>query len=350
MNVEAQTDGIVALATAARGSRVAASALRWAAACAVAFASLLLLSVALAEVDRTRPAATVQPSASAYLDFDLAVLRGLAQRSLEASGNDDVLRGLWARRPPWRLPAMGGEASHFVSLRDAWAAAVADKSRFRSAARGAYDASGLPLGGLFLALLAAGIAGALAEGVRAGRMTAHPAGRLAMGASTAALVGLPLAPLFEPALFYDRTRSVGAGLAAGLFVAGFAGAMAGAAARSLFGPPPQAAHLSALGAKPALVCAARLCILDATRWLVPLVPALAAAAVFACAKADQDPALQSASSGLGSLIRAAMAEMSAGDRLSSAALVGGSLVVLWYLGHRFVAEVRWSLSAAESAR
>ena len=348
MNVEAQTDGIVALAAAARRSRLAASALRWAAACAVAFASLLLLSVALAQVDRTRPASTAQPSASAYLDFDLAVLRALAQRSFEGKDGDDVLRRLWARRPPWRSAAIAGEASRLVSLRDAWAAAVADRSRFRSAARGAYDALGLLLCGLFLALVAAGVAGAIAEGVRAGRMTGRPAGRVAMGASTAALVALPLAPLFDPALFYDRTRSIGAGPAAALFVAGFAGAMAGAAARSLFGPPPPAAHLSALGARPALFSAARLSVLDATRWLVPLVPALAAAAVFACAKADQDPALQAASSGLGSLIRAAMSEVSAGDRLSSAALVGGALVVLWYLGHRFVAEVRWSLSASGS--
>jgi hypothetical protein len=349
MNVQAQTDGIVALATAARGSRLAASVLRWTAACAVSFASLLVLSVALAEVDRTRPTAAAPPSASAYLDFDLAVLRGLAQRSLEAKDRDHVLRGMWASRPPWRPPAIADEGSHLVSLRDAWAAAVAGKSRFRSAARGAYDALGLLLCGLSLALVAAGIAGAIAEGIRAGRMTARPAGRIATGASTAALVVLPLAPLFDPALFYDRTRSIGAGSAAALFVAGFAGAMAGAAARSLFGPPPQAAHLSALGARPALFCAARLSVLDATRWLVPLVPALAAAAVFAGAKADQDPALHAASSGLGSLIRAAMAEMSAGDRLSSAALVGGALVVLWYLGHRFVAEVRWSLSASGSA-
>jgi len=349
MNVEAQTDGIVALAAAARGSRLFASALRWVAACAAAFAALLALSVALAEVDRTRPVATAQPSASAYLDFDLAVLRAIAQRSLEANDRDDALRRLWARRPPWRSPAIAGQAPHLVPLHDAWSAAVADKSRFRSAARGAYDALGLLLFGLSLALAAAGIAGAIAEGIRAGGMSSRPAGRVAMGASTAALVALPLAPLFDPALFYDRTRSIGAGAAAGLFVAGFAGAMAGAAARSLFGPPPQAAHLSALGGRPALLCAARLCVLDATRWLVPLVPALAAAAVFAGAKADQDPALQAASSGLGSLIRAAMAEISAGDRLSSAALVGGALVVLWYLGHRFVAEVRWSLSASGSA-
>jgi hypothetical protein len=90
-------------------------------------------------------------------------------------------------------------------------------------------------------------------------------------------------------------------------------------------------------------------MLDGTRWIVPLVPALATAAVFACAKADQDPSLQGTASGLGSLIRAAMAEASVGDRLSSAALVGGALVVLWYLGHRFVAEVRWAFSASGAA-
>jgi hypothetical protein len=302
--------------------------------------------VALAEVDRTHPPAPPRASATAYLDFDLAVLRALAQRSF---AGDDALRTLWARRPPWRSAPSASEGSRLVPLHDAWAAAVAGKSRFRSAARGASDALGLMLCGLVLALGAAGAAGAIAEGVRAGHMTARPGGRIAIGASTAALVVLPLAPLFDPALFYDRTRSIGSGPAAALFVAAFAGAMAGAAARALFTPPPQAAHLSAAGGRAALLPAARLSLLDATRWLVPLVPALATAAVFACAKADQDPALQTAASGLGSLIRAAMAEASAGDRLSSAALVGGALVVLWYLGHRFVAEIRWSLSASGSA-
>src|SRR5205823_4376049 len=115
-------------------------------------------------------------------------------------------------------------------------------------------------------------------------------------------------------------------------------------------PPPQAACLSALGGRPALLTAARLSLLDATQWLIPLVPALAAAAVFVCAKADQDPSVTGASSGLGALIRAAMREASAGERLSSAALVGGALVVLWVLGHRFVAEVRASFSAVGSAR
>jgi hypothetical protein len=105
-----------------------------------------------------------------------------------------------------------------------------------------------------------------------------------------------------------------------------------------------------LRGRPVLVSAARLSALDATRWLVPLVPALAAAAVFACAKADQDAGVRGGTSGLGALIRAATQEVSAVDRLSSAALAAGALVALWYLGHRFVLEARSSLSAAGSAR
>jgi len=160
---------------------------------------------------------------------------------------------------------------------------------------------------------------------------------------------LPLSGMLDPALFYDRTRSTGTGAAALLFVAGFAGAMSGAAARSLFAPPSQAEFLTALGGRPALLSAARLSALEATRWLVPLVPALAVAAVFACAKADQDPSLHGEASGLGALIRAAMGEVSAADRLSSAALAGGALVVLWYLGHRFVLEMRASLGTRGTA-
>jgi hypothetical protein len=173
---------------------------------------------------------------------------------------------------------------------------------------------------------------------------------VAIAVAALVLVVLPLWPLLDAALFYDRARSVGTGLAAALFVAAFAGAMSGAAGRALFAPPPQAAFLSSLRARPALLAAARLSALQATQWLVPLVPALAAAAVFACAKADQDPAVQGASSGLGALIRASMREASAGERLSSAALVGGALVVLWVVGHRLLAEIRASLSAVGSAR
>jgi hypothetical protein len=346
--IASPTDGLYALAAAARGSRVAASALRWVAACAVAFAALLTLSVALAAGDRSGAPVAEPPSASAYLDFDLAVLQALARRSLSAGEGGAAFRALWARRPAWSLPDRAADEARLVSLRDAWAASVAGKSRFRAAARGAWDALGVLLAGLSLALLAAAVAGALAERVRSGAAARSAPRFIALAAAALALVALPLWPLLDPALFYDRTRSVGAGLEAALFVAAFAGAMSGAAARALFAPPPQAASLSALGGRPALLAAARLSALEATRWLVPLLPALAAAAVFACAKADQDPAVRGEASGLGALIRAAMQEVSAGERLSSAALVGGALVVLWYLGHRFVAEVRASLRAEGS--
>jgi len=62
--------------------------------------------------------------------------------------------------------------------------------------------------------------------------------------------------------------------------------MSGAAARALFSRAAQASCLSALAGRPALLSGARLSALDATQWLVPLVPALATAAVVACAKAD----------------------------------------------------------------
>ena len=338
--IAAPTDGLDALAVAARASQVVAGALRWVASVVVAFAALLVLSVALATVDRSAATNPEQPSASAYLDFDLAVLRALADRNLGATASGDPLHSLWAQRPPWTLSAPRRQDTRLVSLPDAWAASVADRSRFRHAARGAFDALGLLLAGLCLALLAAAAGGAVAE-----KFHGVP---VVVGALV--LVVLPLWPLLDAALFYDRARSVGTGLKAALFVASFAGAMSGAAARALFAPPGQAVFLSSLRARPALLAAARLSVLEATRWLVPLVPALAAAAVFACAKADQDPAVQGASSGLGALIRAAMREPSAGERLSSAALVGGALVVLWVVGHRLLAEFRASLSAVGSAR
>jgi hypothetical protein len=347
-SVPCPTDGLIALAASARASRIAASALRWLAACALAFATLLAVAVALAEVDRTRGPDPALPSASAYLDFDLGVLRAIAQRSFDASVPDARLRALWDRRPPWRLPAVATEEAHAVSLHDAWAASVAEKSRFRGAARGAYDALGLLLGGLCLALAAAALGGALAERIRAAAATPAAARRTALAAAAAVLVLLPLSGMLDPALFYDRTRSAGTGAAALLFVAGFAGAMSGAGARSLFAPPSQAEFLTALSGRPALLSAARLSALEATRWLVPLVPAVAAAAVFACAKADQDPSLRGESSGLGALIRAAMAEPSVFERIGTSALVASALVVLWYLGHRFLLEVRESLGTQRS--
>ena len=48
-------------------------------------------------------------------------------------------------------------------------------------------------------------------------------------------------------------------------------------------------------------------------------------------------------------VRAAMSEASVAERIGSSALVAGALVVRWYLGHRFLLEMRESLGALRSA-
>ncbi|HET7788328.1 MAG TPA: hypothetical protein VFL36_20315 [Myxococcales bacterium] len=339
MTGPAPTDGVRALAAAALASRLAAGALRWAAACACGFAGLLLLALGLAAFDRSGAGPAAETSAAAYLDFDLAVLRAAADRGLAGTDQAALLR-LWARRPDWELPAAPGEGLRLASLRDAWAAASSDKSRFRTAARGAADALPFVVGGLGLSLLAAAAGGALARLRNAGT-----GGRLAFAAGCYALVVHPLWALLDPALFYDRTRSAGAGLGAALFVAAFAGTLSAVAARALFGP----ARFARSGGHPAFGRAARVAALEAADWLVPMVPALAGAALFVCARADQDPRVQGSSSGLGALIRAALGEAAAGERLSSCALVAGAVVLLWFAGHRFVLEMRNALGAARFA-
>src|SRR5205085_9300585 len=117
--------------------KAAASLLRWGSACAAAFAGLLLLSVALAAFDRTGAGEPPEASASAVLDFDLSVLRALADRSLRG---DPPLLAMWAHRPDWQLPPARAAAARLVPLRDAWAAVTSGKSHFRTAARGAADA------------------------------------------------------------------------------------------------------------------------------------------------------------------------------------------------------------------
>ena len=342
-SVDAPAEGLDALADAAQGARAAAAALRWLAACAVAFAGLLLLSLLLAMFERGGAAEPAAIPSSACLDYDLAVLRTLARRSL--GGDGSVPSSLWSLRPDWRLPETDARELRLVSPRDAWAAAVSGKSRFRTAARGALDALPLLLAGLGLALLAAAIAGAVAQvtqGPSRDELRAA-ARRAALVAVAYALVIHPLWPLLDPAVFYDRTRSLGVHLPAALFVGAFAGTLSGAAARALFAHGGHARSLGALQGRPALLAAARLAAIDATDWLLPLLPALAAAAVFAAAKADQDPTVDSPASGLGALIRAAMREPSALERLSSCALVAGGLVVLWFIGHRGVIELRRAL-------
>ncbi len=339
MTSPAPTDGVRALSAAAQASRIAAAALRWAAACACAFAGLLVLALGLAAFDRSGAAPAAETSAAAYLDFNLAVLRVLADRGL-AGGEQAPLLDLWSRRPDWELPRSAGDGLRLASLRDAWAAASSDKSRFRTAARGAADALPFVIGGLALCFLGAAAGGALARLREAGRR-----GRLAFAAGTYVLVVHPLWALFDPALFYDRTRSAGAGPFAALFVAAFAGTLSAVAARALFGP----AHFGRLGGRAAVGRAARVAALEAADWLVPMVPALAGAALFVCARADQDPRMQGATSGLGALIRAALGEAAAGDRLSSCALVAGAAVLLWFAGHRFVLELRNALGATRYA-
>ena len=123
---------------------------------------------------------------------------------------------------------------------------------------------------------------------------------------------------------------------AALFVAAFAAALPGAALHALFSASPAIAGR---------VTAGRLAAIEAVQWLVPAVPALATAALFVCAKADQDPVARETASGFGGLIRAAMAEAAAGDRLASCALLAGGLALLSFLGHRFVVEARAALGA-----
>jgi len=104
---EAPTDGLARLARSAAAIKIAASALRFFAACAVAFAGLLLVSLVLSSFERTSSPEPVEVSASAYLDFDLAVLRALADRGLAPASPAEAERnalGLWAHRPDWRLP------------------------------------------------------------------------------------------------------------------------------------------------------------------------------------------------------------------------------------------------------
>src|SRR4051812_41850702 len=343
----APTGGLARLASEALLVKASAAALRLCAAGTVSFAGLLLVALVLSSFERTGSQEPIQTSASAYLDFDLAVLRALADRGLAPSAKNDAqgaALALWAHRPDWQLPRSSAVFPRLVGPGEAWAAVASDRSHFRTAARGTADALPFLFAGLALSLLAACAAAVLA---RLGEVAPRRARTIGVVAGIAGLwlLFVPLVALFDADLFYDRSRSLGLGLAAALFVAGFAAALPGGAARAFFANRPFAQHLGALGRWRTLTTVARFAALDATEWLVPLVPALAAAAVFVCAKADQDATSAAAPSGLGALIRAAMTEPSVFERIGTSALIASALVVLWYLGHRFLLEVRESLSA-----
>jgi hypothetical protein len=339
-------DDVTVLARSATAARVAAAALRWLGACGVAFAGLLILALLLASFERGAEEPLETP-ASAYLDFDLAVLHELAIGSLRPAVSDEEHRALsvaWSRRPEWELPEVRAGVLRAASVREAWAATVSERSRFRTAARGAVDALPFLLAALSLVFGGAALAGMLAHVVHTPAMAwCGPAARVAFAAAVYGLVLHPLWPLLDPTVFYDRTRSLGSGVSAAFFVAAFAGTFSGAAARALLAPGRHAQQLGALRGRAALPTAARIAAIDAADWLVPLVPALAAAALFVCAKADQDRLAQDGASGLGALVRAAIREVSVAERLSSCALVAGALLVLCFVGHRFVVEMRDAL-------
>ena len=353
------TEALQQNARGARLAKAAAALIRWAGALAVAFAGLLVIGLASAAFERTAGEERPDASASNYLDFDLAVLREATARSLDAQRPDEAhqaLLSLWSNRPDWTPPRAAHRPARLVPLRDAWAATAADRSLFRTAARGAAGALPFLIGGLLLAFLGAGLAAASAEWLRARAPDASHASPLrsavfllAGAAAVYLLVVHPLWRMLDASVFYGRTGSLGLGFSAALFVAAFAGTLPGAAARAFFAHGSHARHLTALSGRPALLTAARLAVVDAAERLVPLVPALAAAAVFVCAKADQDPALRGDKSGLGALIRAALQEPSAAERAASCTLVAGALVLLWFVGHRFVLEVRSALRARGAA-
>jgi len=116
------TDRLDALARGAAAARLAASALRWLAACAVGFAGLLLLALVLASFERGAGQQPAGTSASAYLDFDLAVLRELASRSLSGEASAEAHRALstaWSGRPDWQLPEVQAGPVRLAPVLDA---------------------------------------------------------------------------------------------------------------------------------------------------------------------------------------------------------------------------------------
>jgi hypothetical protein len=330
MGPAAPTDDVTRLAAAAHASKAIASLLRWSGASAIGFSLLLLVALVLASIERSGNDAPAETSAAAYLDFDLAVLRISAEQDF-AGGDHDRLAALWAARPPWRLPEPPAAATRLVSPRDAWSAVASDRSHFRTAAKGVAAALPFLIGGLALAF----------AGAAAGAILARHRGRALFTAAASILIVAPLWQLVDAANFYDRTRSLGLSAGAILFVASFAGTFSGAAGRALFAP----LHFRGAAGYRATAAEARIAAVDAVAFILPLVPALAAAALFVCAKADQDARADGAANGLGILIRAALRDTALPDRLSSCILVTAAFGLLWYAGHRFVLEVRDALCA-----
>ena len=285
--------------------------------------------------------------------FDRAVLRALSRRALESGGDQEVLEAIWKRRPAYPTAAGTHLGLQFLGLGQAVSRSFGSvPTDLNRAVRGVRDVLPFELGGLALALAAAGLTGAI--GAAAGVSAA--AGRRALRASILALLALPLivfpvVRLLDPGPFHQRTVSLGLGFSAVLFVAGFAATLPRAAARWL-GADLSAARFAGSVGGPGWLLGARIAVASACDGLIAAVPAVAAAALFVRAKAHQDATLRD--EGLGRLINAALSAVNAADpdyvqALAPCALLIGALLLLSVLGHRFLVEVSWVLASQQAA-
>ena len=282
--------------------------------------------------------------------FDRAVLRALSRRALENGQDQDELTALWKRRPAYPQAAgSAGLSATFLGFGQAISRSFGSvPTDLNRAVRGVRDVLPFELGGLALALLAAGLTGAIsaAAGVSAA------AGRRALRVATLSMLALPLivypvVQLLDPGPFHQRTVSLGLGFPAVLFVAGFAATLPRAAARWLGADMPAARFAGSVGG-PAWLLGARIAVASACESLIAAVPAVVAAALFVRAKAHQDASLRD--EGLGRLINSALSAVNASEpdylqALAPCALLIGALLLLSVLGHRFLVETSWILSS-----
>jgi len=328
--------------------KIAVASVRFLLAALVGHGALVAVAVLVLLVGR-RPqtAQDVERPADAVGEarlFDRAVLRALTRRALEPAQDVEELGSIWARRPPYPRPAAGALNARLLGLGQSVARVFGSVATdLNRAVRGVRDVLPYELGGLCLALAAAGLAGALG--------TVGPWRRELAALLAIPLVVYPVVQLVRPGPFHERAVSLGLGFFAVLFVAGFAATLPRAAARWLGDDVPQARFVGSVGG-PAWLLGARIAVVGACSSLIAAVPAVTAAALFVRAKAHQDAALRD--EGLGRLINAALSAVNAADpdytqALAPCALLIGALLLLSVLGHRFLEEVIWVLSSQDAA-
>jgi hypothetical protein len=331
--------------------------LRWALAALVGHGALVALAVLVLLVGRGEqpdgalPDKPASSSGEARL-FDRAVLRALTRSAL-AGRDQHFLESVWAQRPPYpRAPSTRVAASLLgpgQALARVFGRVPTDLNR---AVRGVRDVLPFELGGLLLALFAAGLAGSFAAALRPTPLGDERALRaMVIGALAVGLIAYPVIEMLRPEPFHQRTVSLGVGFSAVLFVAAFAATLPRAAAHWLGVDLAPARFAGGVGG-PAWLLGARIAVVGACESLVAAVPAVTAAALFVRAKAHQDVSLHD--EGLGRLINAALSAAGAADpdyeqALAPCVLLIGALLLLSYLGHRFLVEVRWVLASQSAA-